>query len=406
MTLISPLKARPIPEPVSLLFEEAVQLGASDIMLKNNHPPIINVNGSWEPMDSYSRLTDADVNRAINDTHPNAARVDLKKLLQDSGALNYRTSVEENAFRMSVGLSSRNPYIISRPIPRVIPTLDDLQMMPARKVTNGATIAPVDTLKELALKKKGIVIVTGQTGSGKSTTLAAMINHINMTKRTHIITIEDPIEFIHRDRMSYFNQREVGNYEDVPSFELGVEQAMRQAPGVILIGEVRNRETMQAALQAAETGHMVFCTLHTRDAPGTIQRVYSMFPGADRDQIAVQFASAIVAVISQQLVPRENPQPGQRGRQLIAEILVASDPIRVAMRKNENYETKIRDELNSTSNSGSLQMDRELVRAAHLGLISEDNARLFAVQDPDKINSLLVTTQHDEHGKKPRSVCS
>ena len=164
---------------------------------------------------------------------------------------------------------------------------------------------------------------------------------------------------------------------------------MRQAPGVILIGEVRNRETMQAALQAAETGHMVFCTLHTRDAPGTIQRVYSMFPGADRDQVAVQFASAIVAVISQQLVPRENPLPGQRGRQLIAEILLANDPVRIAMKKEGNFETPLRDAINSTSILGSLQMDRELVRAAHLGMISEDSARLYAVQDADKINGLL-----------------
>jgi twitching motility protein PilT len=360
-------------------------------MLKNNQPPIINVNGSWEPMESYSKLTDNDVHRAINETHPNASRADinLKELLHASGALNYRTSVEENAFRISAGLTSRNPYIIARPIPRIIPSLDDLQMMPARRATNDKLINPVDTLKELALKKKGIVIVTGQTGSGKSTTLAAMINHINITRRTHIITIEDPIEFIHRDRMSFFNQREVGDHEDVPSFELGVEQAMRQAPGVILIGEVRNRETMQAALQAAETGHMVFCTLHTRDAPGTVQRVYSMFPGADRDQVAVQFASAVVAVISQQLVPRENPQPGQRGRQLIAEILVANDPVRIAMKKEGNFETPLRDAINSTSILGSLQMDRELVRACHLGMISEDNARLYAIQDADKINALL-----------------
>ena len=389
MTLMSTVKPRPIPEPVSLLFEEAVSLGASDIMLKNNQPPIINVSGSWERMDSYAKVTDNDVHRAIQDTHPNAGRLDIKKLLLDTGELNYRTSVEENAFRISVGLQSRNPYLVARPIPRVIPSLDELQMLPARKVTSGAMIDPVDTLKELALRKKGIVIVTGQTGSGKSTTLAAMINHINMTRRTHIITIEDPIEFIHRDRLSYFNQREVGSHEDVPSFELGVEHAMRQAPGVILIGEVRNRETMQAALQAAETGHMVFCTLHTRDAPGTIQRVYSMFPGSDRDQISVQFASAVVAVISQQLVPRENPAPGQRGRQLIAEIMVANDPIRIAMKNDGNFETKLRDALNATSNLGSLQMDRELVRACHLGLISEENVHLYAVQDHDKITALL-----------------
>jgi twitching motility protein PilT len=393
MTLMPPLKLRAIPQPVSLLFEEAVQLGASDIMLKNNQPPIINVNGSWEPMESYCKLTDAEVHQVIKETHPNGTRTDvnLKELLHASGSLNYRTSVEENAFRISAGLTSRNPYVVARPIPRVIPNLDDLQMLPARKANNKEVIDPIDTLKDLALRKKGIVIVTGQTGSGKSTTLAAMIDHINATRRTHIITIEDPIEFIHRDRMSYFNQREVGSHEDVPSFELGVEQAMRQAPGVILIGEVRNRETMQAALQAAETGHMVFCTLHTKDAPGTVQRVYSMFPGADRDQISVQFASAIVAVISQQLVPRLNPQPGQRGRQLIAEILVVNDAIRVSMKiDKETFETKIRDAINQTSNLGSLQMDRELVRAYHLGLISEESVRLYAVQqDYDKITALL-----------------
>ncbi|GGR10100.1 twitching motility protein PilT [Deinococcus ruber] len=357
-------------------------MGASDIMLKNQQPPTINIDGNWKRMEKYQKLTDSDIHQAMYSCHPNKKEEDVKAQLMATGALNYRTSVEDHAFRISVGLQSGNPYIVARPIPRTIPSLDELNMLPPRPSTSGRLVNPVDTLRDLALRKKGIVIVTGQTGSGKSTTLAAMINHINVTRQTHIITIEDPIEFIHRDRQSFFNQREVGPHDDVPSFEHGVEQAMRQAPGVILIGEIRNRATMQAALQAAETGHMVFCTLHTRDVPSTLQRVFSMFPGPDRDQIAVQFASTVVAVISQQLVPKAHPHTGGRGRQLVAEILVANDAVRVNLRKNDkNLETMLRDAGNRESDAGNLQMDRELARAVHLGLISEDAARLFAVQD-------------------------
>lgn len=382
-------RLKPIPKPIAELLEEAVQMGASDVLLKNQQPPIINVDGAFRRLDQYETVRDNDLYDAINQTHPMQNPNELKALLKEHGTLNYRTSVDENAFRISVGLQSGKPYLVARPIPRRIPTLDELELLPARPDNAGQMVDPLDTLRTLALRKKGIVIVTGQTGSGKSTTLAAMIDVVNTTRQTHIITIEDPVEFIHRDKLSFFNQREVGPHDDVPTFELGVEHAMRQAPGIILIGEIRNRDTMRAALQAAETGHMVFCTLHTRDAPGTIQRIYSMFPGQDRDQVAVQLASALVAVISQQLVPRVSPSAKGRGRQLVTEIMVANDPLRVAMKSNSNFETAIRDGINQNSAQGSLQMDRELVRAYKLGLISEDAARLYAVQDAKIMDTLI-----------------
>ncbi len=383
------IRLKPIPKPIAELLEEAVAMGASDVLLKNQQPPIINVDGAFRRLEQYEAVRDNDLYDAINQTHPMQKPEELKALLKEHGTLNYRTSVDENAFRISVGLQSGKPYLVARPIPRRIPTLNELELLPARADNAGQMVDPLDTLRTLALRKKGIVIVTGQTGSGKSTTLAAMIDHINATRQTHIITIEDPVEFIHRDKLSFFNQREVGPHDDVPTFELGVEHAMRQAPGIILIGEIRNRDTMRAALQAAETGHMVFCSLHTRDAPGTIQRIYSMFPGSDRDQVAVQLASALVAVISQQLVPRVSPSARGRGRQLVAEIMVANDPLRVAMKSNSNFETAIRDGINQNSGQGSLQMDRELVRACKLSLISEDAARLYAVQDAKIMDTLI-----------------
>ncbi|MFC6663671.1 type IV pilus twitching motility protein PilT [Deinococcus multiflagellatus] len=216
--------------------------------------------------------------------------------------------------------------------------------------------------------------MTGATGSGKSTTLAAMIRHFNDSEEGHIVTIEDPIEFIHRENKSIIHQRLVGPDNDTPTFLDGVEDAMRQAPDIILLGEVRDKETMTAALQAAETGHLVFCTLHTRDAPTTMQRVLGFYGAGEKESVRHQFANSLVAIISQQLVKRTQPDKQGRMRQLIMEVLQPNMGVRSIMRDETKAIQLIRDAQKSSGDLGNVTMDDQLILAAQQGVISNEQA--------------------------------
>ncbi len=198
--------------------------------------------------------------------------------------------------------------IVMRVIPIEIPTLEQLNLPPV--------------LSSIAERERGLVLVTGVTGSGKSTTLAAMIGHINRTRRKHIITLEDPIEFLHRDNLSSITQREIGM--DTDSFATGLRAALREDPDAVLVGEMRDTETIDIALKAAETGHLVFSTLHTQNAVQTISRVVAVFPPEEQEMVRVRLAETLVAVISQRLMPRKNGS----GRVAACEILMATAAIR------------------------------------------------------------------------------
>lgn len=268
---------------IQLLLQNAYERRASDVHISVGMPPVFRVNGRLEQQ-GYKPLTGEDTEAiartVVSETKWNqflkAGELDFAYRLKDVSR--YRV----NMFRQRDEIS-----IVFRIIPTEIPTLDNLHMPPI--------------LKEIALKPQGLFLVTGPTGSGKSTTLAAMINHINRKEKKHIITLEDPIEFEHEHQLSIVNQREIGT--DTSGFATGLRAALRQDPDVILVGEMRDYATISTALTAAETGHLVLATLHTSSAVQTINRIIDVFPPHQQGQIRSQLSMVLVAVLSQRLIP-------------------------------------------------------------------------------------------------------
>ena len=279
---------------VNDLLRIAVDAGASDLHLKVGSFPIMRVRGTLLPATEVKRLTHDDIvamSAAVMSTSQrnkfkDAQEVDLAYSVPGLGRFRC------NAFqqRGTIGL-------VLRVIPMDIRAVDELGLPPV--------------LSRIASEERGLVLVTGTTGSGKSTTLAAMIDHINRTRSAHVVTVEDPIEFLHTDHKAMINQREVS--VDTRSFVQALRSALRQDPDVILVGEMRDFETIETGLLAAETGHLVFSTLHTLDATETINRIIAIFPPHQQKQIRLQLASILKAVISQRLVPRADGQ-GRHGR--------------------------------------------------------------------------------------------
>ena len=214
-------------------------------------------------------------------------------------------------------------------------------------------------------KKKGLILITGQTGSGKSTTLASIINKINATKQKHIITIEDPIEYIHKHKNSLINQKEVG--VDTPSFGLAPKSCLRQDPDIILIGEMRDKETIKNVLTAVETGHLVFSTLHTNSASKSIDRIVDVFSENEKNEIRYQLSTVIEAIISQQLINKKD----EKGRVVATEVMIANDAIRNLIRENKTYQ--IQNVIQTSSNIGMKSMDQDLLNLYDEGLISKES---------------------------------
>jgi twitching motility protein PilT len=239
-----------------------------------------------------------------------------------------------------------------RMIPIEIPTLDEYENPPI--------------FKELIKKEKGLILVTGPTGSGKSTTLASMLHEINMTQRRHIITIEDPVEFVHKNDKSLFSQRDVGS--NTASFASALKYSLRQDPDIILIGEIRDAETIGAALTAAETGHLVFATLHTNSAPATINRIIDVFNGDKQAQVRAQLASSLVAVISQTLIPKVGS-----GKVATQEILITNPAIQNQIREDKVHQIYSQMQLNQTQTQMTTQT-QQLLELLQKNVISKENA--------------------------------
>ena len=273
-----------------VILKKATEKGASDLHLKAGLPPIVRVNGRLyylgdDAADDISRLSNpllfnfayALMNGRQSERYENGEEVDLGYEIVGVGR-----------FRINVCQQRSNPRLVCRYIPDLIPSFEDLSLPPV--------------IAELAMVKRGLILVTGATGSGKSTTLAALIDQIARNRSCHIVTIEDPIEFVFKDRKSIITQREVGL--DTRSFVYALKYALRQDPDVILVGEMRDYETIHMALNAAETGHLVLSTLHTVDAPETINRILGTVPGDMQQAVRSQLASVIVGVVSQRLLRR------------------------------------------------------------------------------------------------------
>lgn len=272
---------------LDVLLRTAVEYGATDIHLKIDRPPIVRFDGPLEPLGDLQALRAADLEAAL-ETVTGGSPARLEAFRQD-GELDIAYSTKDlPRFRVSAFLQRGAISVALRVIPRKVPTFDELHLPPG--------------VQRLTDEHRGLVLCTGATGSGKTTTLAAMLGHINKTRRQHIITIEDPIEILHEDGNCVINQREVGL--DTSSFQEGLRRALRQDPDVILIGELRDAESAQTALQAAESGHLVLSTMHTVDAAETIGRMIEFFPGVKQPQIRSILAGSLRGVISQRLLPR------------------------------------------------------------------------------------------------------
>lgn len=284
---------------------KAVAQRASDIHIKVHNPPIFRVDGSLIRMEDEQSLEDSDIRGLLRQVVDERDAAKFEKLLE----LDTSYLLENVArFRINACMDDGHPRIVLRLIPLKIPSLDELGLPP--------------TLKNMCRLKNGLILLTGPTGSGKSTTLAAMIDEINATRPDHIITIEDPLEFMHADRMGIVTHREVGH--DTLSFANALRGALRQDPDVILIGEMRDPETVKTALSSAETGHLVLSTLHTVDAVETLNRLMEFFEPHQQGQIRKQLASVLRCICSQRILPMSKDQ----GRIVACEVLVGTRTIR------------------------------------------------------------------------------
>jgi twitching motility protein PilT len=338
-----------------MTFDELVTVAgehrASDIHLRAGHAPLVRIGGSLIRWDHVAPMTadylDALSLRLLSPAHQERlqTKLEVDVAWQAPGVGRVRASVFRQRGTIAVSM---------RLIPSVVPSLEELGLPPA--------------VIDLAKETRGLVLVTGVTGSGKSTTLAALVDLINRTRPEHILTIEDPIEFVHQDSMAVVTQREIGF--DTPSYASGLRSALRQDPDIILIGEMRDPETIETALTAAETGHLVFSTLHTLDAPETINRIVSAFPPHQQQQLRHQLASVLRASISQRLLPRADGS----GRALAAEVLVATPYIKDCV-EDPDKTSLIRDAIvNGVSQYGMQSFDQAILKLVHEGTVTIEEA--------------------------------
>jgi twitching motility protein PilT len=336
------------------ILEKAINKRASDVHFTVQSVPQFRIDGELISIDEYPVLKNEDIEYLIKQI----LNPVQQEFLDQKGDIDLSASRDRvGRFRVNV-YKQRGSYCAAfRIISGVIPTLEELGL-PA-------------SIKPLTRLSKGLVLVTGPTGSGKSTTLASMIDVINSERRAHILTLEDPIEFLHKHKKAVVNQREVGN--DTESYQTGLRSALRQDPDIILVGEMRDLETISIALTAAETGHLVFSTLHTQGAAKTIDRIVDVFPPHQQGQVRVQLSGVIQAIISQRLIPKRD----QLGRVAAFEVLLANPAIRNLIRENKSYQ--INTVIQTGSKVGMISMDQSLISLFRRGLISRDNALLYAV---------------------------
>jgi twitching motility protein PilT len=348
-------------DPKSLLHA-LLDADASDLHIKVGVPPMVRVHGDMKPLPGYPVLS-ADDTRSIALSMIDAEQRDSFNANRE---LDCSYATERARFRVNVMLQKGFVGMVIRVIPIKIKTAQELNL-------------PEICLK-LAEKPRGLVLVTGPTGSGKSTTLAAMIDWINQTEAAHIITIEDPVEFVHTDKKSIINQREVGS--DTLSFSGALKRALRQDPDVILIGEMRDQETIGAAITAAETGHLVFGTLHTSSAPQTIDRIIDVFPHEAQSQVRSQLAVTIQGVLSQNLLAKVGG-----GRCLGLEVMVGNPAIRNLIREGKIFQ--IPSAMQAGMKEGMQTLEMHLAALIKAGTITEETG-LERANDPGNLKQLLT----------------
>jgi twitching motility protein PilT len=345
-------------ELLELVFEQ----NASDLHLQVGQPPTLRLSGSMTPIDGPA-LQPIDTEKLMLAITPD---VHIQSTKLNGGADFGFAYMEKARFRVSVLKSKGNYGLVLRQIPNRMFGLRDIGMP--------------DKIRELLYRPRGLILVTGPTGSGKSTTLASMINYVNENRDGHIITIEDPIEYYHSHKRCVVTQREV--HVDVPSFAEAIRRALRQDPDIILVGEMRDLETIEAAISAAETGHLVFGTLHTNSAAKTVDRIVDAFPANMKDMIRTQLASSLVAVVSQVLCKKIGG-----GRVAGYEIMVNTSSIAALIRENKTF--RITSDIQTGANLGMITMDTHLMNLVNRELVSPDEV-LEKAQDPVLMREKLV----------------
>jgi twitching motility protein PilT len=348
---------------INNLLAIAVTKGASDLHLKVGGLPILRINGELFTQDELSFVTEEIMERLFREVTTEKQREIFNNELEAD--FSYQ-SEEIGRFRVNVSLQGGQKAIICRPVKTEIPTIESLGLPPV--------------CRELAMKNSGLVIVTGPTGCGKSTTMAAMMNYLNHNVKRKIITIEDPEEFVHRDIKCIFYQREIGR--DTRSFANALKHALRQDPDVILVGEMRDLETMSAVLTAAETGHLVITTLHTPGAAESINRFIDIFPSDRQQQVRIQLAAVLEGIIYQVLVPHA----GGNGRVAAVEVMLASSAIRNLIRESKAHQ--IMNAIQTGSHQGMQSLNKALAALAASGVIERSTA-LAASTDGEEINEIL-----------------
>ncbi len=345
------------------LLSVMVERDASDLHLPAGSPPVVRVNGRLHRLADAAKLTPDTTRELIY----RILSTEQQKLLETRRQLDFSYTIPGLArFRVNAYFQRESIGAAFRLIPTHIKTLEQLNMPPR--------------LYELADKPRGLVLVTGPTGSGKSTTLASLLDRINDTRHEHILTIEDPIEFLHWHKSCIVNQREIG--PDATSFADALRSALRQDPDVILVGEMRDLETIGTALTAAETGHLVFATLHTQSAPQTIDRIIDVFPAEQQSQVRVQLAGTLQGIVTQNLVPTADGT----GRVAALEILVPDDAVRNLIRQAKIEQ--IYSVMQTSSARGMLTMEQSLADLALRRVITADVAFSRSVR-PDQLQGLL-----------------
>jgi twitching motility protein PilT len=358
-----------MPLSIDALLERMVAMTASDLHITVGSPPVVRVNGTLRPLEGAEPL-------APDQTHQMLYRIlstEQQKNLEVDRQIDIAHSIPGLArFRVNVYFQRGTLGAAFRLIPTEIKTLEELGIPPS--------------LHSLTDRPRGLVLVTGPTGSGKSTTLAALIDEINRKRREHILTIEDPIEFVHRHKKCVVNQREIG--PDAPTFAAALRAALRQDPDVILLGEMRDLETIATAITAAETGHLVFATLHTQSAPSTVDRIIDAFPAAQQEQIRVQLAATLEGIVTQALLPTSDGA----GRVPALEVLYPDDAVRNLIRQGKVEQ--IYSVMQTGTGKGMQTMEQALADLTLRRIITL-NAALSRSSRPEQLFGLLQRAGFD-----------
>lgn len=345
------------------LLRMAVQSGASDLHITAGLPPIVRVAGDLRPVAGLAQLTPRDTEALVMSFMGDEHRAVFKQ----QGQVDFSHGVPGvGRFRINAYRQRGTCGAAIRVIPHDVPSIRELGLPPV--------------VETLARKTRGFVVVTGPTGSGKSTTLAAMVDLINSERSCHVITIEDPIEYLHRHKKAMVNQREIG--QDSMSFALALRAALREDPDVILVGEMRDLETMSTAITAAETGHLVLATLHTGDAVQTIDRIIDVYPPYQQQQVRIQLAATLIGVVAQQLVPRKD----KPGRVPAVEVMVGTPAVRNLIREGKTHQ--LRSVIQTGARFGMQTQDQSLRQWVEQGVVSLEDA-LAVATDQDEFKRLV-----------------